>query len=231
MNILGLIPARGGSKGVPGKNKKVLAGKPLIIHTIDAALSSSLTNFIVSTDDSAIATLATYAGASVPFMRPENLATDTAKSIDVVKHALNTMEELEGRQYDAVMLLQPTAPFRTAADIDAAIGLLEASPDADSVISVADVEAYHPARMKYIRDGKLIDPPFAEAYESQNRQELTPMYIRNGAIYLTKRATILNHSFKGTTCLAYVMPAERSVNIDTLQDFEFAEWMYQRDTR
>lgn len=228
MNILGLIPARGGSKGVPGKNKKLLAGKPLVIHTIEAALSSSLTRLIVSTDDSSIAALAQDAGASVPFMRPDELATDTAKSIDVVKHTLNAMEELEGRQYDAIMLLQPTAPFRTAADIDAAIRLLEASPDADSVISVVDVEAYHPARMKYIRDGKLIDPPFAEAYESQNRQELTPMYIRNGAIYLTRRETLLGNSFKGKVSLAYVMPASRSINIDTMADFEYAQWMLQK---
>lgn len=229
MKILGLIPARGGSKGVPGKNIKPLAGKPLILYSVEAALSSSLTDIIVSTDDPAIATVARKAGASVPFMRPSVLATDTAKSLDVVKHALITIEELEGTHFDAVMLLQPTAPFRTADDINAAIQLLDTNPQADSVISVVNVEAHHPARMKYIEDGKLIDPPFAEAYESQNRQELTPMYIRNGAIYLTKRQTLLANSFKGKTCLAYVMPSHRSSNIDTLEDFEYAEWIHKKE--
>lgn len=228
MNILGLIPARGGSKGVPGKNIKSLAGKPLILYTIEAALASSLATCIVSTDDPAIAKIAKNAGASVPFMRPEELATDTAKSLDVVKHALLLMEEREGRRFDAVMLLQPTAPFRNSGDIDFAIQLLESNPLADSVISVVNVEAHHPARMKYIEDGRLVDPSFAEAYESQNRQELTPMYIRNGAIYLTKRESLLNNSFKGKICLAYVMPSDRSSNIDTIEDFEYAEWRHQR---
>jgi CMP-N,N'-diacetyllegionaminic acid synthase len=227
MRILGLIPARGGSKGVPGKNKKLLAGKPLIIYTIETAKTSSLTKIIVSTDDFTIAKLASDAGVELPFMRPTSLATDSAKSIDVVKHALLTMEE-KGEHYDAVLLLQPTAPFRTAEDINNSIRLLQSNPTADSVISVVDVEGHHPARMKYIQDGKLIDPSFAEAYESQNRQELTPMFLRNGAIYLTRRETLLENSFKGKVCLAYVMPADRSINIDTEADFEYAQWVLQK---
>jgi CMP-N,N'-diacetyllegionaminic acid synthase len=227
MKVLGLIPARGGSKGVPGKNKKLLAGKPLIVHTIEAAKPSLLAKTIVSTDDLVIANLSRLAGVEVPFIRPENLASDTAKSIDVAKHALLIMEEKDG-EYDAVMILQPTAPFRTTQDIDAAIRLMEANPLSDSVISVVDVGGHHPARMKYIQDGKLIDPPFAEQYESQNRQELSPVYIRNGAIYLTKRETLLHNSFKGQTCVAYVMPNDRSANIDTIHDFDYAEWVYER---
>jgi CMP-N,N'-diacetyllegionaminic acid synthase len=105
---------------------------------------------------------------------------------------------------------------------------LQSNPTADSVISVVDVEGHHPARMKYIQDGKLIDPSFAEAYESQNRQELTPMFLRNGAIYLTRRETLLENSFKGKVCLAYVMPADRSINIDTEADFEYAQWVLQK---
>jgi CMP-N-acetylneuraminic acid synthetase len=212
---------------VPGKNIRPLAGKPLIVHTINAARASRLTDVIVTTDDEQIASVARTAGALVPFVRPAYLAGDTAKSLDVAIHALQAMEEHTG-PYDAIMLLQPTAPFRTTADINEAIRLLEANPDADSVISVVDVQAHHPARMKYLQDGRLIDPPFAEAYENQNRQELTPMYIRNGAIYLTRRATLLRESYKGKICMALVMPGERSVNIDTLNDFELAEWMYQR---
>lgn len=227
MKILGIIPARGGSKGVPGKNIRLLAGKPLIVHTIKAALASMLTDVIVTTDDGQISTIAKAAGAQVPFVRPAHLASDTAKSLDVAIHALQSMEALNGT-YDAAMLLQPTAPFRTSGDIDEAIRILASRPDADSVISVVDVQGHHPARMKFIQQGVLIDPPFAEAYENQNRQELTPMYIRNGAIYLTKRDTLLQHSYKGNLCMALIMPQQRSVNIDTLNDFEEAEWIYQR---
>ena len=228
MKILGIIPARGGSKGVPGKNIKPLAGKPLILHSIDAARSSGLTKVIVSTDDDAIKDVAVKSGAAVPFKRPQELATDTARSIDVAKHALLAMEALDKTQYDAVMLLQPTAPFRRTQDIDEAIEILASNPKADSVISVVDVEAHHPARMKYLENGQLIDPPFCESHENQNRQELRPMYIRNGAIYLTRRGTLLNNSYKGKTCMALVMPSAFSVNIDTLADFEYAEWIFNK---
>ncbi|HYG16773.1 MAG TPA: acylneuraminate cytidylyltransferase family protein [Bacteroidia bacterium] len=228
MKILGIIPARGGSKGVPGKNIKMLAGKPLIKHTIDVALASNLSKVIVSTDDDDITRVAREAGAEVPFSRPADLASDTAKSIDVAKHALLEMERLDNTTYDAIMLLQPTAPFKTVEDINTAISILESTSDADSVISVVDVLANHPARMKYVKNGQLIDPPFCEAYENQNRQELEKMYIRNGAIYLTKRDTLLNNSYKGKKCMALEMPQHRSANIDTMDDFEFAEWTYNK---
>ncbi|MCB0704437.1 MAG: acylneuraminate cytidylyltransferase family protein [Saprospiraceae bacterium] len=225
MKILAVIPARGGSKGVPQKNIKSLAGKPLIAYTIEAAKGSEeLSRWIVSTDDEAIAQVSKEWGAAVPFMRPEALATDSAKAIPVIQHALEEMEKMDGTQYDAVLMLQPTTPYRTSADIDAAIRLLRES-GADSVISVVDVEGHHPARMKFLQDGRLIDPPYCEAYENQPRQELEPMYLRNGAIYLTRRETILNNSFKGSDCRALVMENERSVNIDTMLDFELAEFM------
>jgi CMP-N,N'-diacetyllegionaminic acid synthase len=228
MQILGIIPARGGSKGVPGKNIRMLAGKPLISHTIEAALHSQLTKTIVSTDDENIAALAKHAGIEVPFIRPPEISGDTAKSIDVALHALSEMEKIDKCQYDAIMLLQPTAPFKTAEDIDQCIKIFEANPQADSVISVVDVLAHHPARMKYLENGKLIDPPFCEAYENQNRQELRQLYIRNGAIYLTRRDTLLKHSYKGKICMAHIMPEIRSINIDTIHDFELAEWTYQQ---
>lgn len=227
IKVLGIIPARGGSKGVPGKNIKMLAGKPLIVHTIHAALGSKLHSVIVSTDDETIAEVARRAGAKVPFLRPKELATDTAKSIPVALHALKAMEGIEQVVYDAIMLLQPTAPFKLTRDIDDALEKL-VSTGADSVISVQDVEAFHPARMKYMDGDRLIDPPFAEAYENQARQELRAMYIRNGAIYLTRRQTVLQNSYKGKDCRALIMPVERSVNIDTIHDFEYAEWVYQK---
>jgi CMP-N,N'-diacetyllegionaminic acid synthase len=224
MKVLGIIIARGGSKGVPGKNKKILSGLPLISYTINAAIQSKLFKVIISTDDDEVISLGKKSGIEVPFRRPSDLASDSAKSIDVVIHALNEAERNFNEEYDAVMMLQPTAPFRTTEDINKSIYLLDNSPEAESVISVVDVLAHHPARMKYIENGFLIDPPFCEQYENQNRQELIPMYIRNGAIYLTRRDVLLRRSFKGTKSLALIMSPENSINIDTLSDFALAEY-------
>jgi len=224
LKILGIIPARGGSKGIPSKNIKELDGMPLIAYTIKAALNSNLTHVIVSTDSQTIAEIAISYGANVPFLRPDNLATDTASSMPVAIHGLLEMEKLYECQYDAVMLLQPTTPFRTTVDINNAISLL-IEKETDSVISVVDVGGTHPARMKYLKEGLLIDPPFCEEKENQNRQELEPMFIRNGAIYLSKRNVLLKGTYKGDSCAALIMTNNRSVNIDTIFDFEYAEWL------
>jgi CMP-N,N'-diacetyllegionaminic acid synthase len=226
MMVLGVIPARGGSKGVPGKNVRMLGGKPLIRYTIEAARASGLSSFIVSTDDDGIARAAREAGASVPFVRPAALATDRAEAIPVLQHAVTEMAQ-QGKEFDAVMMLQPTTPFRSAAHIDEAIDLLE-STGADSVISVVDVEGHHPARMKYLDGNRLLDPPYCEQRENQPRQELRPMYIRNGAIYLTRTEVLMSGSLKGRDCRALVMTAEVSVNIDTVRDLEYAEWLLSR---
>ncbi len=225
MKILGVIPARGGSKGVKNKNIKLLAGRPLISYTIDAALGSLLDRVIVSTDSEEIMKAAEAAGADVPFIRPETLATDKATAIPVILHSLDTLKEIDGEDYDAVMMLQPTTPFRRTSDINEAIHIL-VSTGADSVISVVDVHGHHPARMKYLSDeGRLMDPDFCEEYENQPRQELRPMYLRNGAIYLTKTEVIRQHSFKGSDCRALIMPDTLSVNIDTELDFAYAGWI------
>ena len=225
MRVLGVIPARGGSKGVPKKNIKLLGGKPLIGYTIEAGKASKLlTDCIVSTDSEEIATVAQELGAEVPFIRPGNLATDRAKAIPVIQHALEVMETTTGQPYDAVLMLQPTTPFRSGADIDKAISILDET-GADSVISVVDVEGHHPARMKFLREGKLIDPPYCEAYENQPRQELESMYLRNGAIYLTRREILMNNSFKGNDCRAMIMDTTKSVNIDTPLDFAYAGFL------
>jgi len=214
IRVLGIIPARDGSKSIPGKNLVDLGGRPLIAWTIETALNSSLSRVIVSTDSSAIAQLSQSLGAEVPFMRPVEISTDDALSIDVVIHALNALEE----DFDAVMLLQPTSPFRLRLDIDNAIALL---PGADSVISVEAVDGMHPARMKFIDDqGYLVDPPYAEEIENMPRQKLTPLFIRNGAIYLTKIELIRHRTFKGSRSKALIMPSSRSLNIDS--EFELA---------
>jgi CMP-N-acetylneuraminic acid synthetase len=228
MKVLGVIPARGGSKGVPNKNIRDLAGKPLIGFTIEETLKSGVDEVIVSTDSLMIADIAQQFGARVPFIRPLEISGDNAKSIDVALHALEEMENIDSCLFDAIVVLQPTTPFRSSDDIRTSINLLIDNPDADSVISVVNVGAHHPARMKFIENGVLIDPTFCEDYENQNRQELTPMYIRNGAIYLTRRETLISGSYKGKKCLAYEMPPIRSSNIDTMYDFELAEFVYNK---
>jgi CMP-N,N'-diacetyllegionaminic acid synthase len=228
MKILAIIPARGGSKGVPRKNIRALGGKPLIAHTIESAIQSAIDDVIVSTDDNEIAEIAVKYGAVVPFFRDAHLASDSAKSIDVAIDALVKMENINNCIYEVILFLQPTTPFRNASDIINSLALFAGHTDVDSVISVVDVESFHPARMKYIENGLLVDPPFCEVQENQNRQELTQLYIRNGAIYLTRRETLLKGSFKGEKSLAYIMPLVRSSNIDTIDDFEYAEWILNK---
>ena len=227
--VLAIIPARGGSKGLPRKNILPLAGKPLIAWTIEEALKSSrLEKVIVSTDDEEIEQVALKWGAEVPFVRPEELAADSAKAIPVLQHAVTFMQG-NGFRFDAIMMLQPTSPLCLARDIDECIGMLADDTACSSVISVTEVGEFHPARMKYIEDGVLVDPPFCEAYENQPRQELVPMYIRNGAVYLVRTHVLMeSSSLKGSRSRAYIMPRERSVNIDSKYDFELAEWLMSK---
>ncbi len=208
MRVLGLIPARGGSKSIVNKNMVDLGGCPLIKWTIDAASKSTLSRVVVSTDDKEIADACRNFGVEVPFIRPDSLASDEAQSIDVVLHALDALDE----QFDAVMLLQPTSPFRTHEDINMALTM---NHDGSSVISVVPVDGTHPARMKFIENGFLVDPPFVEEVENMPRQNLRPMYIRNGAIYLTTVSDLKNRTFKGSKSRALIMPRSRSLNIDS----------------
>ena len=221
MKVLGLIPARGGSKSIPNKNLIDLGGRPLIKWTIDAAKKSSLSRVIVSTENDEIAGVSKSFGVEVPFTRPISLAQDKSQTIDVVLHALSVIDE----QFDAVMLLQPTSPFRTSDDIESALALFDKT---SSVISVAAVDGTHPARMKYLENGLLIDPLFVEEVENMPRQNLRPMYIRNGAVYLTSVSDLNKRTFKGESSWALVMPKERSINIDSQFDLLLARMMLDR---
>lgn len=226
MKVIGIIPARGGSKSVPHKNIRPLGGVPLIAYTIRAAQASRrLARTIVSTDSAEIASVCRDHGAEVPFIRPASLAQDDTATLPVLLHALDQLTV----SYDAVMILQPTSPMRTPEDIDRSIELLLATPEADAVISVVRVGDHHPARMKKIENGWLVNPPFAELAEGMPRQALPAFYLRNGAIYLT-RVSILRgqQSLQGRHCLPYIMPEERSVNIDAEMDFLLAEVLLSR---
>ncbi len=226
--ILGVIPARGGSKTIRRKNVKLLLGRPLIAYTIAPALKSRmLTRVIVSSDNAEIIGVARRYGADVPFVRPKKLATDLALALDVMKHAVLEAERQEGKKYDYAVMLQPTTPLRTTEDIDGALEKLVRT-GADSVISVVGVGPIHPMRMKLIVDDRLVDYT-KEGVENMPKELLPPVYIRNGAIYAVKRDVLVEkHSFKGEDCRPYPMPEGRSVNIDSQMDFLLAEALMKK---
>lgn len=223
-NVLGIIPARGGSKGIPRKNLVDVAGKPLIAWSIESGLQSSrLSTLIVSTEDEEIARVSVEYGAKVPFMRPAELSTDGAHSLPVVQHAIDAMEALDGCTYDIIVLLQPTTPARTVADIDHGVDLLIES-GADSVISVVDVGANHPLRMMQILDdGHLVNYVDQGFTDMRPRQELPPVYIRSGDLYIVRRHVVMEmNALVAQDCRAVVIPEDRAVNIDIRADLERA---------
>ncbi len=222
--VLGIIPARGGSKGVPRKNIRSLCGKPLLAYTIESALRAKrLTRTVLSTEDEEIADVGMRLGIEVPFLRPKQLAQDTSPTFPVVLHALETLE-FGGDSFDAVCLLQPTNPLRRSVDIDACIDLLENS-DADSVISVLPVPEEHNPHWVYRMcvDGALklfTEEPTPIA----RRQDLPPAFHREGSVYVTKTTVIRTlRSLYGKRILGYEMPREYSSNIDTLEDWRALE--------
>jgi CMP-N-acetylneuraminic acid synthetase len=224
MRVLGIVTARGGSKGIPRKNLTLLAGKPLLAWTAEAALQATrLTRVVLSTDSPEIAESGIQCGLEVPFMRPAHLALDETPTIPVLQDVVRRLED-EGGRYDAILTLQPTNPLRRASDIDGAIELIERT-GADSVISFVEVGEKHPARMKFIdEDGIVLDPSFAESFEGQRRQELPKLFLREGSIYLTRRRTLMEeNSLKGRHCRAWVMPVQRACNIDQPFDLFLAE--------
>jgi len=225
--ILAVITARGGSKRLPGKNIRPLAGKPLLAWTVDAAKAcgTPLHGIVLSTDAEDIAAVGRACGAEVPFMRPAELASDTAGSLEVVQHAVSFMEQRDGVNMDWVLLLQPTSPLRTGGDIAAAIALA-ASTDCDSVVSVTEMPV-HPVFAKKIDADGWVQPFGDVVPEAIRRQDATPAsYYYNGAIYLTHRDTLMEKkSFYGARILPYIMPPERSVDVDTALDFRLAEVM------
>lgn len=226
LKILGLIPARGGSKGIPRKNLKLLAGKELIRYTIEAALASEyLAELIVSTEDPAIAQVSREAGAGIPFMRPEALASDTAPTIDTILHAVDFYEKA-GRTFDAVCLLQPTTPFRTTADIDLAIRRFTTHP-ADSLISVRPVpHRYNPHWIfEPLTDNEdYLQLATGEQQIIPRRQALPPAYYRDGAIYLTRWEVLRDQrDLYGQKITYCVLDKSPEVNIDTPADWAEAE--------
>ena len=219
MTLVALIPARGGSKGIHRKNIREFFGLPLLQWSIDAALaSSSVDRVIVSTDDPEIADTAMTGGAEVPFLRPAELATDTASGISSVLHALDQLSDV-----DDLILLQPTSPLRTSSDIDAIVDLRERL-GCESAVSLTPCSK-HPAWMYCLgRDHSL--QPVLQMEEASCRQQLPTTYVLNGALYLASRSFFLREkAFIASETAGYVMPVERSVDIDTPLDWQWAEFL------
>ena len=225
---LALVPARGGSRGIPHKNRARVGGKPLIAWTIAAArLSRRVDRVIVSTDCEEIAGLSKALGADVPFLRAAELARDDTPGIAPVLDALDRLESLGSARPGWVVQLQPTSPLRTAADIDAALRVAETS-GADSVVSV--VEASQPPEwtQRIDAEGRL-RPFLSNAATPRRRQELAPAYVLNGAISAARPDALRQRaSFLGPDTAAYVMPAERSIDVDTPFDLEIADFLLRR---
>ena len=221
--LLALVTARGGSKGVPHKNMKLLQGKPLIAWSIEAAKESpSVGRIVTSTDDEEIAEVARGWGSEVPFRRPPELARDVSPHIQVVVHALEWLERYEGYRPEYVLLLQPTSPLRTTEDIEAAVAIAEAR-NADAVVGVEE-SPHHPFLVKRLaEDGTLADFVTTDmAY--LRRQDLPMAYVVNGAIYLNRREPLLSEeTFLPRQTYPYVMPQERSMDIDTPWDWFLVE--------
>ena len=225
--ILAIIPARGGSKGLPRKNIKLLSGKPLIAWTIEQAKKSSyLDKIVVSTDDKEIADISKKYGAEVPFSRPKELATDDAKSIDAIFHALEWLRQ-NREVYDIVVMLQPTSPLREAEDIDKAIELLM-SKDAEGVVSVCRAE-HPPLWSNTIPEDGCMKNFLAKKIMNTPRQALPVYYRLNGAVYLGYCDYLKKiKGFFGDKTYAYIMPSGRSTDIDTEMDFDFVEYFMSK---
>jgi CMP-N,N'-diacetyllegionaminic acid synthase len=233
MHVLAVITARGGSTTLPRKNILPFCGKPMIAYSIEAALAARqsgapIDRVIVSTEDAEIADISREFGADVPFMRPPELAKSDTPSLPVVQHAIAFAEQERGMAYDWILLLQPTSPLRTEGDILAALGLV-AEPGTTAVVSITNANISHPRKLKLI-EGGILRPFQDDGFQPVRRQDFGyDVYKTNGAIYLARRDVLMQEgSFYGDCPRPLIMPAERSIDIDTQLDFDMAEFLYRR---
>jgi CMP-N,N'-diacetyllegionaminic acid synthase len=233
--VLGLVPARAGSRGVPGKNLRPLGGRPLLAYTADVALAARrLARVVLSTEDDAIAAAGRALGLEVPFRRPPELAADDTPMRAVMRHALAALEAA-GDRYDAVCLLQPTVPFRTAALVDACVDALASAAAVDAVVTVRRVpDRYHPAWVYLPCGDGLLALADGGAAPVPRRQELPPAYHRDGAVYVIRRDAIVDGpTFLARRVLGYPTDGagaagDAAVNIDGPDDWALAEAVLAR---
>jgi CMP-N,N'-diacetyllegionaminic acid synthase len=222
-NVLGIIPARGGSKGIPNKNLRPLAGRPLLAYAAEAAMASGVINrLVLSTDSEAIAELGTDLGIEVPFMRPAELAKDDSPMLPVLQHAVNEIET-SGWQVDIIVLLQPTSPMRKPKHIADAVNLLTREKS-DSVVSVIEIpDAFSPQKALHLHKNHLrfLSP---EAKSITRRQQLETFYAREGTVYAVWRDVLLGKDgLYGDYCLPLILNRDESLSIDSEADWEEAE--------
>jgi CMP-N,N'-diacetyllegionaminic acid synthase len=227
--VLGLLPARGGSKGIPRKNVRMLHGRPLVQWAASALASAELVDRAVcSTDDPEIARAAAEAGLEVPWMRPAELSQDTTLVVDVVLHALDRLDADCGEIYDYVAIVQATSPTVMAADIDSAVNMA-ISNDADTVITGFPVGQRHPATMFSMSESKRVNWLMAADQRMARRQDLPSYYIRSGLVYLVKVSVIREaRTLYGNRIFCLEIPEERALTIDEERDFKIAEFMLTR---
>ena len=221
MTVLAVVPARGSSKRLPRKNLRLLAGRPMLAWTLDAARGApSVSRLVVSTEDDEIAAYAVGQGVEVPTRRPAELAADDTPGIAPILHMVRWLEAAEGYRPDVVLVLQPTSPLRTAEDIEGSLRVLD-EKQGEAVASVCPAPFPSSWLKRVDRDGRLLDR-FAGV-------ETDGEYVLNGAIYIVRRDVLLTRETDaGDPTWAYVMPRERSVDVDTAFDFDQAEWLLQR---
>lgn len=227
MRILGIVPARAGSRRVPGKNLRILGGRTLVERAIDLGLAcGSLTDLCVSSDDRRVLAIATSKPPAIALTRPAELAGDESPAIDYVRHALETLEG-ERASYDAVVILQPTSPLTVPADVEATIELLRDS-GADSAVSIVKLaHDLHPAKLKRLEGSRLL-PYLEDEGGRMSAHELPPVYVRNCSVYATRRHVIESGRILGDDCRGHVMPRERSVDVNDELDLEFARFLLRQ---
>lgn len=228
MRTLGIIPARRGSRRLPRKNVQLLGGRPLVAWVIEAARGArALDRLVVSSDDAEVLALARDVDPALPLARPAELATDTAPALAYVRHALDVLEAAGEAPFDAVAIVQPTSPLTEPGDIDQTVSLLRES-GAESAVTVVQLEhALQPAKLKVLQGDRLL--PYLEEEDGRMAaHELPALYVRNGAVYATRRATIDAGQLLGRDCRAHVMPRGRSVDINDEMDLLFARFLLER---
>ena len=222
--MIAIIPARKGSKGLPGKNIKDLIGKPMLAYSVEEALKSKyISEVVISTDCKEIQEVALKFGAKSPFLRPKHLATDNAKAIDNYIYVIDRLNKEFGYDVNDFVVLQPTSPLRKVEDIDGSIELFK-SKNADSVISYT--EEHHPIEWhKYITDEGKFQNIFEERL--MNRQEIKKSYFPNGAVFVFDYKFIKQGKYFSDNSYAYIMPRFRSVDVDTIEDFKYIEFLME----
>ena len=220
--VLAVITARGGSKGLPGKNKKPLLGKPLVLWPIEAALEcDEVDRVILSTDSAEIAEIGVGVGADVPSLRPDHLADDVAKSVDVILHVIDQCEQ-EKDYYDYVVMLEPTSPLTEPSDISSALSILSSSRDfADSIVGISVIEATHPEFCNKKMKNNLITPAFSEDFGSlPRRQEIENLFFLEGTLYISDVSYLKKvRNFYHSRTMGYEVPRWKSFEADELVDF------------